>query len=156
MYFLRFIEQNRYQGVNLWQLLSQTPAYKTWSGYAFEDICLKHLPQIKRALGIAGVYSLASSFLKKGSEEEGGLQFDFVLERNDHIINLFEVKFYNLPFTITKDYADKLRRAMWAFQQESKTRKQVQWVFISTFGLLQNQHSIGLVSQSLSLDDLFG
>jgi hypothetical protein len=29
------------------------------------------------------------------------------------------------------------------------------WVFISTYGLTSNQHSIGLVANSLSLDDLF-
>ncbi len=155
LFFLQFIEQNRYQGGNPWLHLSQTPAYKSWAGYAFEGICLKHLEQIKRALGISGVYSLASSFLKKGTEEEQGVQIDFVLDRNDHIINLFEIKFHNQPFVISKEYADKLRRVLWAFQADSKTRKQVAWVFVTAFGLTSNQHSVGLVSRALTLDDLF-
>lgn len=156
LFFLQFIEQNRYQGGNPWHTLSQTPAYKTWAGYAFEGICLKHLPQIKHALGISGVYSLASSFLKKGSAEEEGVQIDFVLERNDHIINLFEIKFHNQPFSVSKEYAEKMRRIGWAFQQQSKTRKQVQWVLISAFGLSPNQYSAGLIERTLTLDDLFG
>lgn len=81
------------------------------------------------------MYSLASSFLKKGSDEEQGVQIDFVFERNDHIINLFEIKFHNQPFPVSKEYAEKMRRIAWAFQQESKTRKQVQWVLISALML---------------------
>jgi uncharacterized protein len=155
LFFLQFIEQNRYQGNNPWQHLSQTPNYKTWSGYAFEGVCLKHLAQIKHALGISGVYSLASSFSKKGTADEEGVQIDFVLERNDHIINLFEVKFYNQSFSLSKEYADKLQRTRNIFQEQSKTRKQLQWVFIASFGLTQNQHSVGLVARSLTLNDLF-
>ena len=34
----------------MWQRLSQTSVYKSWSGYAFESLCLKHIPQIKKAL----------------------------------------------------------------------------------------------------------
>lgn len=155
LFFLQFIEKNRYQGGNPWLLLSQTPAYKSWAGYAFEGICLKHLEKIKHALGISGVYSLASSFRKKGTADDEGVQIDFVLDRNDHIINLFEIKFHNQPFILSKEYADKLQRVLWAFQADSKTRKQVTWVFISTFGLVSNQHSVGLVSRVLTLDDLF-
>jgi len=155
LFYLQFIEQNRYQGNNPWQHLSQTPMYKSWAGFAFEGICIKHLPQIKQALGIAGVYSLASTYYKKSSDGEDGLQIDLVIDRNDHIINLFEIKFYNRPFELTKDYADKLRRVLWAFQEDTKTRKQVSWVLVTTFGLTPSQHSIGLVTKVLTLDDLF-
>lgn len=156
LFFCQFIEQNRYQGETSWHTLSQTQSYKIWSGYAFENICLKHLPQIKKALGISGIHSVASSFFKKGNDKEEGAQIDFVLDRNDHSINIFEVKFYNQPFTLTKEYADRLQKVQWIFQAETKTLKQVNWVFIASFGLTQNQYSSGLVAQSLSLDDLFG
>ena len=155
LFYLQFIEQNRYQGNNPWQHLSQTPMYKSWAGFAFEGICLKHLPQIKQALGIAGVYALASTYYKKSSDGEDGLQIDLVIDRNDHIINLFEIKFYNRPFELTKDYTDKLRRVLWAFQEDTKTRKQVSWVLVTTFGLTPSQHSVGLVTKVLTLDDLF-
>lgn len=78
-----------------------------------------------------------------------------VLDRNDQTINLVEIKFYNKPFALTKEYADQLQRKLWAFQEYSDTRKHVNWVFVATFGLLPNQYSNGLVAQSLSLDDLF-
>jgi uncharacterized protein len=155
LFFLQFIEQNRYQGGNPWHMLSQSPAYKTWAGYAFEGICLKHISNLKQALGISGVYALSSSFVKKGSAGEEGAQIDLVLDRNDQIINLFEVKFYNKPFPFSKEYAEKIRQKGWVFEAETKTRKQVRWVFVSAFGLAHNEHSLGLIAQSLSLDDLF-
>ena len=74
LFYLQFIERNILQGENIWQMLSQTQAYKTWSGYAFESICLKHISQIKKALGVSGVYSLATVFSQKGNENKQGTQ----------------------------------------------------------------------------------
>ena len=78
-----------------------------------------------------------------------------VLDRNDQTINLFEIKFYNKPFALTKDYAEQLRQKTWRFQEHTKTTKQCNWIFISTFGFTQNQYTMGLITQSLTIDDLF-
>lgn len=155
LFYLQFIEPHIHQGSETWQHLSQTGGYKAWAGYAFEGICLKHLPQIRKALGISGIYSIASVFHKRGTEEETGIQIDLVLDRNDHTINLFEVKFHNKPFVLTKEYAEKMRQILWSFQEATQTRKHLSWVFIASFGLAPNQHSLGLVSKVLTLDDLF-
>jgi len=48
LFYLHFMERNKRETENTWKHLSQTQAYKTWSGYAFESICLKHLAQIKK------------------------------------------------------------------------------------------------------------
>jgi len=155
LFYLNFIEGKEHEGDDIWNLLSQTQTYKTWSGYAFENICLKHIAQIKKALGISGIYSLSGSFYKKGTTTEKGTQIDLLIDRNDHVINLFEVKFYNEPYTITKDYAAKLREKMSIFRTTTKTKKQLFWVFISTFGMLENQHSGSIIAKSLTMDDLF-
>ncbi len=155
LFYLKFIENKGLEGEDIWQHLSQTQQYKTWSGYAFENICLKHIPQIKKALGISGIYSLSSSFYKKGTVNSKGVQIDLLIDRNDHVINLFEIKFYNQTFTITKAYANTLRQKMERFQDNTKTKKQLTWVFISTFGLRTNEYSLEMVHRSLELDDLF-
>ena len=159
LFYLKFIEDNsdsyRNEGDDIWQHLSQTNEYKTWSGYAFENICLKHIPQIKKALQISGIYSLSSTFYKKGTANEKGLQIDLLIDRKDHVINLFEIKFHNKAFTITKAYADNLRKKMWRFEEITKTKKQISWVFISAFGLNENEYSLDIVGKSLTLDSLF-
>lgn len=155
LFYLYFIEKNTNQSSNVWQLLSQVQAYKIWSGYAFESICLKHINQIKKALGISGVYAEAAAFYKKGTSHQQGTQIDLLIDRNDHVINLFEIKFYNTLFTLDKTYAQKLRMKMAIFRQATNTTKQLFMSMITTFGVLQNEHTTGLVNQVLTLEDLF-
>ena len=155
LFYLRFIEKNQHDSSDAWGALSQTQSYKTWSGYAFENICLKHTPQIKKALGISGVYSITSSFLKKSTASKPGAQIDLLIDRNDHIINLIGTKFYNTEFTISKDYAQKLRDKARIFQETTKTRKQLFQTLITTYGLNQNKHSLGLIHSELDMNALF-
>ncbi len=156
LFYLQFMENRKnFDEDNIWQLLSQTQPYKTWSGYAFENICLKHIPQIKKALGIAGVYSQSSSFYKKGNNQEKGTQIDLVIDRNDHVINLCEIKFHHEPFSITKSYADSLRNKRGIFRKMTKTRKHLELTMIAAFGLKTNPYSLELIPVCLTLDDLF-
>ena len=155
LFYINFIENRLHQGTNVWEKLSQTQTYKSWSGYSFESICLKHISQIKKALQIAGIYSEASSFYRKGTDQVQGLQIDLLIDRADHAINLFEIKFYGEELVLTKGEATKLRRKTALFRSFSKTRKQLFLSLITTFGIIQNEHSLGLVDSVLTLDDLF-
>ncbi len=47
------------------------------------------------------------------------------------------------------------RNKMAAFKETTRTRKQVFLTMITTFGVKQNQHSIGLVDAELTMDVLF-
>jgi uncharacterized protein len=155
LFYLQFIEKNGNEEDGIWQRLSQTQAYKTWSGYAFESLCLKHLPAIKQALGISGIYSVSATFYKKGTAEEQGTQIDLLIDRNDQVINIFEIKFNTEAFTLTKDYAETLNEKISIFKATTKTNKQIFLTLISAFGLKHNAHSLGLVQQVLTLTDLF-
>jgi AAA+ ATPase superfamily predicted ATPase len=155
LFYLRFIENSSYKGEGTFMQLSQRQEFKIWSGYAYEGICMKHVSQIKKALGVGGVYTTTYSYLKKATENEKGLQIDMLLERADHVINLFEIKFYNTEFVLNKEYAERLRERQLAFTRLSKTRYQVLTCMITTFGIKENQHSLGLVNNALTLEDLF-
>ncbi|MCR9289680.1 MAG: ATP-binding protein [Bacteroidetes bacterium] len=155
LFYLQFIEDKIREGTDTWQQLSQTKSYKSWNGYAYENVCLKHIPQIKKALGISGVYSISSSFLKKGTSTEKGTQIDLLIDRNDHVINLFEIKFYNTTVSLDKNLADGLREKLRIFQESTKTNKQIIWGLITTFGLNPNQHSIGLIQHVIGFGELF-
>lgn len=155
LFYLHFIENKRVQEKGMWKRLSQTNTYKSWSGYAFESLCLKHIAQIKKAMQIGGIYSENSSFIFKGNEDLSGVQIDLLIDRNDQVINLCELKFHNGLFSINKSYAAQLRNKLTTFTELTKTRKQVFLTFISTFGLKPNKHSLGLVDSSFSMDVLF-
>jgi hypothetical protein len=155
LFYLKFIENKVHEEESIWLKLSQTQSYKIWSGYAFESICLKHVAQIKKALEIGGIYSQSSSFYLKGTKDSPGAQIDLLIDRNDHVINLCEVKFYQEEFVITKEYAQQLRRKMSVFREATKTKKHLNFVFITTFGLRANSHGSELVAREVSMDALF-
>lgn len=155
LFYLQFMEDKLNEGPDLWKHLSQTQAYKIWCGYAYENICLQHLPQIKKALGISGIYAKSSTFLKSGKDGIKGTQIDLLLDRNDKVVNIFEIKFYNAKMTISADYAEKLREKLRIFQETTKTKKYLMLTLITSFGLHENKHSLGLIEQVLTLDDLF-
>ncbi len=155
LFYLYFIENKMHEEEHIWQKLSQTQSWKSWSGYAFKSICLKHIPQIKKQIGISGIYSESSTFYKKATKTEAGAQIDLVIDRNDHVINLFEMKFYSGEYVISKEYAQKLRKKMSVFRETTKTKKQLFYMMITSFGLKKNQHSIGLIVKDLTLDHLF-
>lgn len=155
LFYLKFIENTAYEGEGTFMQLSDKQAFKIWSGYAYEGVCMKHVKQIKRALGVGGVYTTTHSYLKQATKEEEGIQVDMLIERADRVINLFEIKFYNTEFVFTKSYGEQLRKRLWVFQRLSKTRKHVWLTMITTFGVKHNQHSLGLVEFVLTLDDLF-
>ncbi|MDX1907852.1 MAG: ATP-binding protein [Bacteroidia bacterium] len=155
LFYLQFMEPYLERGVEQWQQLAKEQGFVSWSGYAFENMCLKHLPSIKQALGISGVLTQAGSYIQRGTDSQPGLQVDLLLERSDHVIHVFELKFYAGEFSLTKEEALRLRNRVAAFKEATGTRKQVWLTLITPFGLRHNAHSLGLVDSQLTLDALF-
>ena len=116
---------------------------------------MKHIQKIKTALGIASVYTEQYSFAYKGNATNDGTQIDLLIDRNDNVINICEAKFYDKPFSITKAYADELRKKMMIFQEKTKTKKSLFITVISTYGVVENMHSVGFVQQEITMDNLF-
>ena len=59
LFYFHFANENIYQDEAFWTHSLVSPRYRAWSGYAFEMLCLNHINQIKKALGIAGIQSRA-------------------------------------------------------------------------------------------------
>jgi uncharacterized protein len=155
LFYLRFMERHRENDPEAWNLLSQTPAALTWMGYAFENLCMKHIPQIKKAMGISSVFAPVASFYQQGTESEPGAQIDLVMNRRDHVVNLFEVKFSKEIYILNAAEAQALRQRMGVFRHRTATKSHLSWCMITTFGLRHNQHSLGLVEQVVTLNDFF-
>jgi len=153
LFYLRFIEHSDPADLYNWSNAIDMPAYRVWSGYAFEQICLYHIHQIKVALGIRGVIS--NTFAWKSQKSEKGAQIDLIIDRRDQVINLCEMKFSVEPYTVTKSYAQQLRQKVAVFRAETGTKKAIFITMITTYGLNQNAHSRGLVQNDLEMGVLF-
>jgi hypothetical protein len=154
LFYLKFMQDLKKNQVQSFEQIAQSQAFKSWAGYAFENICYYHLPHLQRALGISGVATAVSGYLFKGNEEQKGLQIDMVLDRADGIIHLCEMKFYQAPFTITKAYADELRERRVQFSELTGTRKSVYLLLVSPFGLSENPYKF-LPEHQFDLEYLF-
>lgn len=144
--------KNEVTDEHTWSNMLDNPKRVSWMGYAFEQICLLHLPQIKKALGISGMLTQVSSWTGSDGEDKG--QIDLVIDRRDRVVNLCEMKFSTQPFEITKPYSEKLRNRMALFRCVTKTTKSLANTFVTTFGVKVGKYS-GLVNSEVTMDDLF-
>ena len=152
LFHLTFSEKSKRLAENFWIQFSTTPAHSAWSGYAFERVCLLHLQQIKKSLGISGVLTEASSWRSKTASP--GAQIDLVLDRSDRIIHLCEMKFSSDEYTINKAYSKKLKDKRSAFRAETGTQKAAHTTLVTTYGLKRNEYSAEILFQ-LKMNDLF-
>jgi hypothetical protein len=156
LFYLSFIERHQGRADNVWLNRRGSPAWRSWSGYAFEGICVKHIAPIKRALGIEAVETVESAWHHRSSASaERGAQIDLLIDRKDACINLCEMKFSEGEFVVDKRYADELRSKRDTFRRATRTRKALLVTMITTHGVRDNQHRQELVDRSLELEALF-
>lgn len=132
-----------------WLKKQTSSKWKSWSGYAFETIALKHIHKMKEALGISAVSTSESEWSGKGA------QVDLVIDREDRCVNLCEIKFYDTDFVITNDYFKKLETKKTCFKEQTGTRKHVFLTIISAFGVKENSNYLKIVDQQMILEQLF-
>ena len=155
-FYFNYIRDNKGRDEHYWSNTLDAPARKTWAGNMFEQVCKDHISQIKQKIGILGILSTESSWFVKADKKLGtaGTQIDLIIDRRDRVINLCEMKFSLSEYAIDKDYDEKLRKRIEIFRKNSKTKKAVQIVFVTTYGVESNQYS-GIVQKQVTLDDLF-
>jgi uncharacterized protein len=153
LFYLTFVKDSKVQGQGAWLSQNNSPKWRAWSGYAYEQICRYHVDAIKKQLRISGVYAEISAWRSK--ESETGAQIDLIIDRNDRVINICEIKFSTDRYSITKPYAENLRNKLSAFRTETGTNKTLFLTMITTFGLKNNEYSMQLVNDTVEMEALF-
>ena len=155
LFHFKFVRDRRGHDNRFWTLSYATPAVNAWRGLAFERLCLWHLPQIRKALGIAGVRTDAYSWRGGDKDGAGGnVQIDLLLDRGDNMIDLCEIKFSGSEYELSAEESRKLAARVETFRRATGTRKGVRTVLISSCGLAKGKHS-GDIQSVVTLDDLF-
>ncbi|NGX48030.1 MAG: hypothetical protein K1000chlam3_01417 [Chlamydiae bacterium] len=133
---------------NYWVKQQKSSRYETWKGLAFERLCMKHLKNIKQKLGVTSVITKTSKWNANHTE------IDWLIDREDNCINLFEAKFVESEFVITKTYAEILRNKKYRFSEATQTKKTLFLTMITPYGVKENTHFLGNVDQQLTLTAL--
>ncbi len=154
LFYKRFVEKYNGKDERHWSNTIDNPSRRSWSGIAFEQVCLLHIPQIKQALGISGVQTDVSSWRYMGNEYTAGTQIDMLIARRDKTINLCEMKYSAYEYEITAKYNKELSERMATFRQVTKTRNSIHTTLITPWGLKLNAHS-NCINQTITLEHLF-
>lgn len=155
LFYLRFVEGSKATGEGTWLRQINSQSYKSWSGFAFESVCQKHIPQIKAALGISAVHTEVSTWRLTANSGNDGTQIDLLIDRADRCINLCEIKFASTGFIIDKKYADELDKKVNVFKTKTKTKKTIFLTFITTYGVETNKYTVGRVHNEILMEKLF-
>ncbi|MCK4608041.1 MAG: AAA family ATPase [Gammaproteobacteria bacterium] len=139
-----------------WQIQQKLPGWQSWSGYAFEAVCYKHIRQIRKALKLSPA-AIPNSwrYVPKQYNKERGAQIDLLFDRQDNSITLCEIKYNDKPFVLTKDYVDILKHKMTTFKQQTRTKKQLFMAFIAANDIKNNYYSDDIIDGVVTLDSLF-
>lgn len=157
LFYFKFVGAADTKDEEWWMHNYNSRSVESWQGTAFELVCLAHLPQIRRKLGISGISTSASSWRcvpSKDIPNDTGAQIDLVIDRGDHTINLCEMKFCIGPFSISAEYERKIRERIQLFKDKTKIRKSIASTFVTTFGVADGLH-YSIVDSEVTADDLF-
>ena len=154
LFYFKFIRQNQNNDEHFWSVSTDSATHRAWSGLAFERLCLAHIQQIKAGLGIAGVLSNVYSWRKDADENSDGAQIDLLIDRNDQVVNICEMKYSLSKFSIDAEYERNLRNKKSAFIEATKTHKAVHFTMVTTYGVRPNAHS-GIIQSEITIEDLF-
>src|SRR5690606_38496097 len=98
-FYIKFMEHSRSLGNGTWLKFAGGQSWKSWSGVAFERVCLKHVTQLKKALGIIVVYTEEAAW-RYAPKNGKGAQVDLLIDRRDFVIHICEMKYSQSTFTI--------------------------------------------------------
>jgi len=141
------------------QSRAQGSAFKSWRGFAFERLCLKHEYQIRQLLGIHKILSIPSSVYFYDEQGKRSSQIDLLFERADNVISICEMKYSESEYELTKTDIDDLARKKEDLRRylaaKKKTQKDIHICYVTSSGLQTNKYFHQLQPSVITLDELF-
>ena len=141
LFYYRFIQQNTGGDEYFWSRQMGSPIYYNWCGLAFERVCLLHVTQIKKALSIFGTISRVCSWHQPATSDGKGAQIDLLIDRDDNVIDICEMKYTKQPYEMTSEEEQKVQNRRSRLIAETGTDKAVHLILVSASGVKPNPYS---------------
>lgn len=136
-----------------WRSIASSQRYKSWCGHAFEIVAWNHSSAIADALGITkSDYTVTRADLENGA---GRAQIDLLFDVRGGSVYLFELKFCERPFVMTRPEAEKLERRKKVLDAHFKAQRSIIVCLLATAGVGHNEHSKRVVDLILDAEALF-
>ncbi len=152
LFYLQFLLKQKKTSENFFEQNITSQSVNIWRGLAYENVCFNHIKQIKKAMGVVGVISSNSAWASE--EKENNVQIDLLIQRNDNVVDMCEIKFYSGKFIVDKDYYQTILERQTLLASKLSRKEVVHNVLITTFDVVKNQYS-NVFNHVITLDDLF-
>ena len=153
MFYLQFIAGEGDESRLQWTARLETRGYYAWAGHAFERVCLQHVRGIKHALEIGGVKT--SEYAWRGIAMDGKTaQIDLLIDRNDGIVDICEMKYTKDAYALTEDEWGKISRRRGALRGMLPPSKAIHVVMVTDQPMIRNAWSKEIMA-FITADDLF-
>ena len=153
LFYLQFLSGREESSHRLWTERLETAEYYSWAGRAFEHVCMQHVKGIKRALEIGGVKTTEYSW--RGVASDGKVaQIDLLIDRNDGIVDLCEMKFTKDAYALDEDEWNSIARRRAALRGDVPPSKAIHVIMVTDGPMRQNAWSKEVVA-FITADDLF-
>ena len=165
LFYFKFMHNKGAFLDNHWVKMQTTAEYESWCGHAFEIVCLHHINEIVKALGIDGSINTPCSWsyrptTKVLADDEAdedlkhGTQIDLLIDRSDRSISICEMKYCNGEYEISKAYDAHLVHRLKVFKKVTKTTKTLIPTFVTPHGLYNNMYA-RKINRQVTGNDLF-
>lgn len=124
--------------------------YKSWAGFAFERLCLKHAPNIIKYLKIDQLVKNYGAYFDRKNNSRSGVQIDLLFERYDSVVTICELKYYD--GFVGKWIIDEVEKKVAVL---GETKKTVEKVLITTNGITKDMADANYFSRVVLIDELF-
>ena len=157
IFYFKYVRENE-KTENFWTKPIDPNSIRSWSGLAFERVCMQHISQLKQAMGMSAVatteYAWRSDPKKKRTDDEDGAQIDLLIERGDGVINICEMKWSTNEYTLTKQDEKNLSNKVEVFEYQTGTKCSIIVTMVTTFGVKHNMYYDSIQSE-VTIDQLF-
>ena len=112
---------------------------------------------IKKSIGIAAVATTEHTWRyvpEDGEKEVRGAQIDLLIDRDDNVINVCEMKWASGEYVIQKKEDIDIRNKVSALERETGTKKAIHVTMVTTYGVKRNMYYDEIQSEVV-LDQLF-
>ena len=154
LFYFKFMANGGNRRSGGWVSKSASQERRVWTGLSFELVCLEHVAQIKRALGIAGIQTEEYAWRRKGGGSREGAQIDLLIKRADRAVNICEMKFADVEFEIKSDENRKIAHRRNAFIEDEGFKGSVFVTMVTPHGVFHNEYWNDIQSE-VTLEDLF-
>ena len=154
LFHFKFLSELDEDESRSWNTIQNTPLVNTWRGLSFERVCLEHIDQLKKALGISGISTRQYAWRSLANDKVSGTQIDMLIERSDNTVNICEMKYSSGEYEITKEEHAKILHRRDMFIAETNYRGAAYITLITIDGVVHNAYWND-IQKELTLDDLF-